>query len=73
MGVSTLLIKNWCGGGSMEKNVLSGHCIKEKGMRPFPHRCFAHWPESSGVTGNGVTDSAESRSTEDCVRLSSGC
>lgn len=56
-----------------KKKILSGHCIKEKGMRPFPHRCFAHWPESSGVTGNGVTDSAEARPTEDCVRLSSGC
>lgn len=38
-----------------KKTFLSGHCIKEKGMRPFPHSCFAHWPESSGVTGNGVT------------------
>lgn len=61
------------GGAWKKKTFLSGHCIKEQGMRPFPHSCFAHWPESCSVTGNGVTDSAEAQSTEGFVELSSGC
>lgn len=58
VGISVLLIKM----GS-RKNVSKGHSIKEKAWGLF-HRCFAHWPESSGTAGNGVIGSVKVRSTE---------
>lgn len=64
----------WVGGGEeIKKKFLADTLLKKKARGLFQHSCFAHWPESSGVAGNGVTDSAEARSTEGRVRLSSGC
>lgn len=49
--------------GESRKTFLRGHSIKEKAGGLF-HRCFAHWPESSSVAGNGVIGSVEPCSTE---------
>lgn len=59
VGISILLIKR----RRVGKTFLRGHSIKEKAWGLF-HRCFAHWPESSGAAGNGVIGSVEARSTE---------
>ena len=59
VGISVLLIKM----GRVGKTFLRGHSIKEKAWGLF-HSCFAHWPESSGVAGNGVIGSVEACSTE---------
>lgn len=60
VGTPLLLIKM---GKVGKKTSLKGRPIKEKAWGLF-HSCFAHWPESSGVAGNGVIGSKEVRPTE---------
>lgn len=64
VGISVLLIKMERAG----KTFLRGQSIKEKAWGRF-HSCFAHWPESTGVAGNGVIVNVEARSSEGHFRL----